>query len=187
MDEVTARRRSRARFTATAIGVVVVGAAGYVGFVAFVGSDRNVAAGMMVLAAGTGFAAFFSPCSFPLLLTFLTRRSADSPGAALLSALRVAAGAALLLAAVASVIAVWGTAVGGVVEFDSTTGRLFRLGVGLLLVLFGLRQARLLGMRMRWLEAVASPSARVFDPTRVSRRAGSDLVYGFGYLLAGFG
>lgn len=187
MDKVTARRRSRLRFAATALGLMVVGVAGYLGFVAFVGSDRTVAAGVMVLAAGTGFAAFFSPCSFPLLLTFLTRRSADSPGAALVSALRVAAGAALLLAAVAAVIAAGGTAVGSVIEFDSTPGRWFRLGVGLILIGFGLRQARLCGVRMPWLDRVAGASARVFDPTRVTSPARRDLVYGFGYLLAGFG
>ena len=119
MDDETSRRRSRARFLSTAIGLLVVGVAGYVGFVALARSDRNVSAGVMALAAGTGFAAFFSPCSFPLLLTFLTRRSADSRGAALLSALRVAAGAALLLAAMASLIAVGGVAVGRIVQFDS--------------------------------------------------------------------
>ncbi|MFQ5967928.1 MAG: hypothetical protein ACE5MI_10005 [Acidimicrobiia bacterium] len=187
MDEVTARRRARVRFGATALGLVFVGVAGYLGFVAFVGSGRQVAAGVMVLAAVTGFAAFFSPCSFPLLLTFLGRRSTESPGAALASALRVAAGAALLLGAVAAVIALGGSALGGVVEFDSTVGRLFRLGVGLLLVLFGLRQARLWDVRMRWLDRIAGLSARVFDPGRATNPVRSDVVYGLGYLLAGFG
>lgn len=115
MDETTARRRAGVRFAATALGLVVVGVAGYLGFVAFVGSDRTVAAGVMALAAGTGFAAFFSPCSFPLLLTFLARRSEDSGGNALLSATRVAVGAALLLASVAAAIALGGSALAGVV------------------------------------------------------------------------
>lgn len=75
MDDIALRLRSRFRFAATALGVLVVGGAGYVGFVAFVESDREVGAGVMILAAATGFAAFFSPCSFPLLLTFLARRS----------------------------------------------------------------------------------------------------------------
>ncbi len=175
------------RLAVTALGLVMVGVAGYLGFAAFVGSDRTVAAGVMVLAAGTGFAAFFSPCSFPLMLTFLARRTAESPGAALLSALRLAAGAASLLAAVAAVIAAGNTAVGGVVEFESTPGRLFRAGVGLMLIGFGFRQARLWGVRMRWLDRIASASARVFDPARITAQAGSDVVYGFGYLLAGFG
>jgi cytochrome c biogenesis protein CcdA len=187
MDESVSRRRFLARFSAVAVGLVVVGVAGYVGFVAFVGSDPGVAAGVMVLAAGTGFAAFFSPCSFPLLLTFLARRSADSPRVALASALRVAGGAALLLAILAASIAFGGFAIGGIVEFDSSTGRMFRLFVGLLLVIFGLRQARLLGLRMKWLDRVAGSSARILDPGRVSHPARSDLAYGFGYLLAGFG
>ena len=71
MDAQRARRRAQVRYSAMALGVLVAGLAGYVGFVAFVAADRAVAAGTMFLAAATGFAAFFSPCSFPLLLTFL--------------------------------------------------------------------------------------------------------------------
>lgn len=187
MDETLARRRAQVRFATTAVGLIVVGVAGYAGFVAFVGSDQSLTAGVMVLAAGTGFAAFFSPCSFPLLLTFLTRRSGDSPRTALLSALRVAFGAALLLAVLATAIALGGAAIGRVVVFDSTAGRLFRVGIGLLLVLFGLRQARIWGLRMRWLDRVASASARRLDPDRASHPGRRDVLYGFGYLLAGFG
>lgn len=130
----------------------------------------DLAAGVLVLAVATGFAAFFSPCSFPLLLTFLTRRSAESPTSAYLSALRVAAGAALLLAVSAVIIAVGGTAVGGVVEFDSTAGRLFRLGGASVLVLFGLRQARLWGGQ----DAVAGSSGGTFSPPV---RSGSCIAY----------
>lgn len=187
MDELTQQRRAQARFATTGLGVIVVGVAGYLGFVAFVGSDSRIAAGVLVLAAGTGFAAFFSPCSFPLLLTFLTRRSTESTAAALVSALRVAGGALLLLATVAAVIALGGSALAGVVGFDSTTGRGFRLLVGLVLVVLGLRQSRLMAVRMRWLDRVAGVSARRFDPGRVVTPVFRDVVYGFGYLLAGFG
>ena len=187
MDDVTVRRRSRARFTAIAVGLIVVGVAGYVGFAAFVGSDRGVATGVMVLAAGTGFAAFFSPCSFPLLLTFLSRRSADSPGAALVSALRVAGGAALLLSIVALAMISGAAALGAVVEFDSTTGRVFRAGVGLVLIALGMRQTGRWRTAMGWLDRIAGSAARTFDPQRTSGLARRDVVYGFGYLLAGFG
>ena len=127
MDELTGRRRARVRFATTVLGIVVVGVAGYSGFVAFVESGRGVGAGVLALAAAAGFAAFFSPCSFPLLLTFLTRRSTESRGAALGSALRVGAGAAALLAVVAVVITLGGSAFATVVEFDSTPGRIFRI------------------------------------------------------------
>ena len=187
MDSRLARRRSLVRLTAIAIGLVVAGAAGYIGFLAFVGSERDVGAGVMVLGAATGFAAFFSPCSFPLLLTFLTRRSAASRGAAFLSAVRVAAGATLLLAIVAGVTAAGGSAFATAVEFESSPGRVFRLGVGALLVLFGLSQAGLFGVRMRWLDRVAGLTGRVVDPSKARGAASKDLMYGFGYLLAGFG
>lgn len=187
MDDTEIRRRALARFAATALGVVVAGVAGYVGFVAFVVSDREAAAGVLVLAAGTGFAAFFSPCSFPLLLTFLTRRSEESKGTATLSSLRVAGGAAILLAIITSVVAAGGSGLARVIEFDSATGRLFRFAVGLMLVVFGLRQANVMRLRMRWLDTVARASSRLLDPTNVQSRTGRDLVYGFGYLLAGFG
>lgn len=187
MDEVALRRRTLARFVAAALGVVVVGVAGYVGYVAFVGSGREAAAGALVLAAGTGFAAFFSPCSFPLLLTFLTRRSAESKQMAILSSLRVAGGAAILLAIVAVVIALGGSALAQVVGFDSAPGRVFRFAIGLVLIVFGLRQANVLRLRMQWLDRIADGSGRLFDPTKVTTQAGRDLTYGFGYLLAGFG
>jgi hypothetical protein len=91
------------------------------------------------------------------------------------------------MAVLAASIVFGGFAIGGIVEFDSTTGRMFRLFVGLLLVIFGLRQARLLPLRMRWLDRVAGFSARVLDPGRVSHPVRRDVAYGFGYLLAGFG
>lgn len=187
MDDVALHRRSLFRFAAVVVGLVLVGAAGYLGFVALAESDREVGAGVMVLAAATGFAAFFSPCSFPLLLTFLARQSEDSRGTALLSALRVGAGAAALLGLLAVVLAGGGSALGNVIGFDTPAGRVFRLTVGLVLVLFGLRQARLLRLHMRWLDGVAASAARRFDPSGVSRLARRDVVYGFGYLLAGFG
>lgn len=187
MDEVTRRRRGLTRFVATAVGVVVVGLAGYFGFVAFVGSEREAAAGALVLAAGTGFAAFFSPCSFPLLLTFLTRRSEESRWTALMSSFRVAGGAMILLGIVAAIVAAGGSALARLAEFDSTAGRAFRSAVGLLLIVFGLRQANVLRLRMRWLDRVAGASGRMLDPTKLRRDPGRDVLYGFGYLLAGFG
>lgn len=185
MDEQT--RRAWARFVAIAVGVVVVGLAGYAGFVIFAESEPAVGLGLMLLAAATGFAAFFSPCSFPLMLTFLGRKASGSRRAALLSALRVGAGAAALLGLLGVVMASGGTAFASIVEFDSASGRAFRLAVGMALIVFGARQAHLFGFRMRWLDGVAGVAGRVLDPSRVADPARSDVVYGFGYLLAGFG
>lgn len=181
------RRRARIRFSAVALGVLVAGLAGYVGFVAFVDSDRSISAGTMFLAATTGFVAFFSPCSFPLLLTFLSRRAAESRRALAASALAVGMGAAALLALIGVLIGFGGETIGRVVAFDSVPGRMFRLGVGLLLVVLGLHQTQWLPFRMGWLNRVAGTAGRLFDPSRFSSRGVGDVVYGFGYLLAGFG
>ncbi len=186
-DDSALRRRARARFSVLAVGMVVVGLAGYAGFVVFTGSERGAGTSSVLLAAATGFAAFFSPCSFPLMLTFLSRRAAGSPRAALASAAMMAAGAVSLLGLVAVLIGAGAGAIGGVLSFDSGPGRVFRVAVGAMLVVLGLRQARLVRLRMRWLDRVASTSARLLDPSRVSGGRRRDFVYGFGYLLAGFG
>lgn len=187
MDETALRARSRFRFGTIVVGMVIVGVAGYLGFVTFVGSDREIGAGVMVLAAATGFAAFFSPCSFPLLLTFLARRSTETKGASILSTFRIGAGAVAFFGLMAVVFALGGGALGNVIGFDTAAGRIFRLTIGVLLVGFGLRQARLVRLEMRWLDRVAVTTGRALDPSGHSNRTRSDFVYGFGYLLAGFG
>lgn len=181
------RRRGRIRFLIVVAGVLVVGVSGYLGFLAFVGSGPELAAGVLALAAGTGFAAFFSPCSFPLLLTFLVKRSESSRVEALMSALRVGGGAGALLAIVAVVTAVGGSALARVVEFDSLTGRVFRLAIGITLLAFGLRQSGVLRLQMTWPDRVASTASRLVDSSRSRGKGIGDVVYGFGYLLVGFG
>jgi cytochrome c biogenesis protein CcdA len=187
MNEAMLRRRARVRFGAVAVGLLVAGLAGYVGFVAVADGDRSSSSAIMALAAAAGFAAFFSPCSFPLLLTFLTRRADESIGAAAVTAIRVGLGAATLLAAIAAVTAVAGDAAATALGFDRPAGRVFRVAIGSGLIIFGLRQARLIRMRMRWLDRVAGRAAAIFDTSQSSGRSRSDFVYGFGYLLAGFG
>jgi len=187
LNEMSIRARSRARFVAVAAGLLVVGVAGYVGFVAFARAERSSGTALLLLAAATGFAAFFSPCSFPLLLTFLARRADESVMTTAVTALRVGAGAASLLVVLAGVVAVSGDALTSVIAFDQPVGRALRFVVGMLLVGFGLRQARLLRLRMRWLDWVAGRAASAFDPSQRSSRAAGDFAYGFGYLIAGFG
>ena len=104
-----------------------------------------------------------------------------------MSALRVGAGAVALLAVVAVVITLGGSAFATVVEFDSTPGRIFRIFIGAVLIVFGLRQSQLFEFRMRWLNPVATSAGRMFVSSRVPNQARGDVVYGFGYLLAGFG
>lgn len=187
MDETLLRRRRRARFAAVAIGVALVGTAGYLGFVRVATSDAPASSGVYILGALTGFAAFFAPCSFPLLLTFLSRRANESKASALTTALRVGFGATIMLSLFGLIILAGGSAVGRIVQFDQGSGRIFRLTVGLILILLGLQQSRLINIRMGWLNTVATTAGKMFDPSRVKKRSLSDFAYGFGFLLAGFG
>ena len=187
MDDALLQKRARARFVVIALLVVVAGLAGYWGFVGFVGSGGPNTSTTFVLAAATGFAAFFSPCSFPLMLTFLARRTEESTRRALASALRVGLGAVTLLLSVGVAMALAGTAVGSVVTFDSAPGRVFRATVGVVLIALGLKQAGVVNWRMTWFDSVAAATAGWTDQSRSSNRFRKDFMYGFGYLLAGFG
>lgn len=170
-----------------AVGVFLVGVAGYMGFVAFVQSDGPGGSSVLMLGALTGFAAFFSPCSFPLLLLFLARRADESTGSVLASSLRVGLGASLMLALVGLSFVVIGSSIGGLLIFDQPSGRVFRMILGGVLIVFGLKQSRLVKLPLGWMDSVASAAGQRFDPSRASTRVGGDILYGFGYLLAGFG
>ena len=79
-----------------------------------------------------------------------------------------------------------GDAVAKVIAFDQPAGRAFRALVGVVLVAFGLHQAHLLRVRFKAFDRVASVTTAALEP-RSKRRWVSDVTYGFGYLLAGFG
>lgn len=190
MDPLVSARRTRLRWVVVSVGAVAVGFGGYFGFVAFIetGTVAGLGAGIMGLAVATGFAAFFSPCSFPLLLTFLVRhRESRSWRGILRSSLTVGLGAVAFFVLLAAVLAAVGEGVGGSIGFDTTTGRVSRASLGALLVLLGLRQANVIKVRFRAFDAVAMGAARVLDSSKAARPASKDFIYGFGYVLAGFG
>lgn len=184
---------ARSRYLLLALLVVVVAVGGYVGYVLYPRFDLPAAQGMglLGLAAAAGIAAFFSPCSFPLLLTLLTGRTitgdpANPPrpvrfGAAL------ALGAAVFMTAVGVVIAAGGQALFANVTFTSTSGIIIRTIAGLVLVVFGLSQAEVLNLSMHRISRSVQP--RFGGGTGPGRQSPTRrmAVFGFGYVLAGFG
>lgn len=172
---------------------VVIALAGYAGYVLYPRFDLPPVEGLglLGLAAASGVASFFSPCSFPLLVTLLAGRSANnqaggSPGPTVFGA-SLALGAALFIAVVGVVIAIGGEALFGGVTFASTPGRIIRLITGTVLVVLGLSQAGILGFSMYGISRLLQPRAG----NRIGRQPEAAwprfTIFGFGYVLAGFG
>jgi len=187
------KSRFRARMGLLIFATLVVALAGYIGFRVFKQFDVGAAtgAGLVVVAATVGIAAFFSPCSFPLLLTTLTRQASASPDHRGRSAFRFAAGASI--GAVSFVIgfglllSVGGGVIASQFGFDSPQGRVLRVVVGITLIVMGLVQLGKIRVPFDNLTRLAQPIDRaragISDETRFS----SHVLYGFGYLVAGFG
>lgn len=184
-----------ARYVLLVVGVAAVALAGYLGYVVYPRFDRLALEGAAVLglAAAAGVAAFFSPCSFPLLLTLLGRRPAVRAGgegvagspARFGGALAVGAGAFLLLAGL--VIAVGGGALFEQVTFASRAGIAIRTVVGLLLVGLGLVQVGAVPSPFHVVEHASRPLLRRQAKLRREHPVAGFAVFGFGYVLAGFG
>lgn len=177
-----------------ALALLLVGAAGYAGYELYPRFDLPSAQGatLLLLAAGAGIASFFSPCAFGLLVTLLARRTEDGesrPGLARL--LRFAAGmslgASLFVLAVGGVIALGGSGLVAGVTFTSPAGRALRLAVGALLLLLGLVQLELLPNPLHRVEEWVKPLQRLSARQRRQRPFWGYVLFGFGYLLAGFG
>ncbi len=183
MDDLTQRRRGRIRFLIVAGGVLLAGLAGFIASRSVPGGDA--AGGAMVLAAATGFGAFFSPCSFPLLLTILARPPSGSGSAARVA--RIAAGVTVTFGAITVIFVAGGLAAGNIVGSESSAGRAFRIAVGTFLVLLGLRQAGRLLAGGSWLDRIAGAAGSRLDMMRHRSLGSRDFLYGAAYLLIGFG
>ncbi len=194
------RSAGSTRYGILVLTVVAVAIAGFLGFVLYprFGLPLVDMAGLLLLAVGAGVASFFSPCSFPLLATLLahetgigTRREPGSGadlGKALLFASALSLGAAAFVLITGIVIALGGAALFRQVTFMSTAGRVIRLVVGLLLVFLGLIQTEILRFSFHRIsnDATRPLLTYVAGLRRRSPTAGF-AVFGFIYLLAGFG
>lgn len=189
--EAVLRSRGRTRWGLLIAGTLLIGLAGYVGFRFYPTVGSGTGLGLLVLAAATGFAAFFSPCSFPLLLTVVTRQTAETESGRLRSGLRFATGASLgaaaFLLSFGLALSLGGGSIADHITFTSTSGRILRVSVGAGLIVMGLVQLGRVRLSFSRLASLAAPIER--------RRSGSvdrdgflnHVLYGFGYLVAGFG
>jgi cytochrome c biogenesis protein CcdA len=191
----TAQHDPRFWYLLLAAIVGVLALAGYTGYVLYPRFDLPAVTGigLLVLAAGAGIASFFSPCSFPLLVSLLARESGAGAGTTrnrltrpLRFATALALGATLFLLLTGIAIALGAAALFADVTFTSTAGRLIRLMVGALLIVLGLIQLGLLPVSLS-AHAVASPLMQRQARLRREQPTLGYGLFGFGYLLAGFG
>jgi len=177
------------------IGVVVVALTGFRVFVAFRQAPfpSTFGIGMLALAAAAGFASLFSPCSFPLLLTLLSREGVDT-AAGTLSARRLirfalvfSIGSLTFLLLTGAVMALGAAPIMARITFTSPAGRLLRLFTGVVLIGIGWRQFQGRSFNAGWLNSLLQPLWRAEARLRHRRSTLRIGLYGFGYILAGFG
>jgi cytochrome c-type biogenesis protein len=149
--------------------------------------------GLYVLAVAAGIGAFFSPCSFPLLATLLARSIESDDGektdwsGAFQYGLALAAGASIFLLLTGAGIAFGGGALFNQVTFASTPGRILRIVVGSFLVFLGLVQIGALSFPFDRIASLAYPIEAAQARLRRERPLLGFSLFGFGYILAGFG
>lgn len=186
--------RKGSRFLLAVSAVLLLALAGYLGYVLYPRFDLPAVSGsgLLLLAAAAGLASFFSPCSFPLLATLLARQVRDAEqGQAWARLLRfgaaLALGATLFLLLVGAAIALGAASLFAQVTFTSTAGRIIRAGLGSLLVVLGVLQWRGIspgsGVIFRLFRPLAERQAR----WRRERPTLAFGLFGFGYILGGFG
>jgi cytochrome c biogenesis protein CcdA len=180
-----------------ALATDAVAVVGYLGYVFYPRFDLPAGTGatLLVLAAGAGIASFFSPCSFPLLLSMLARPIAAEAEAqrgrpfrkAAVFAAGLSVGASAFLILVGLAIAAGASTYFDDVTFTSTAGIAIRIVVGGLLIALGLIQLDLLPLSFRRFEPAMHGYLHRQAQVRRRRPLVGFTLFGFGYLLAGFG
>lgn len=179
-----------------AVLVAVIGT-GYFGFRTFVTIDPS-ALNLYGLAVVAGIASFFSPCAFPLLPSYLAfyyeasqKRAGSKPdaGGALPLGLAAALGVVTFAIGLGLLMAALGAGVGESLSISngepSQFVRLFRGGIGGILLVLGIGQLAGWNLKPRFVDAFADRTRP--EPDGVGRPVRNLYLYGLGYNAAGMG
>lgn len=192
-SNVTATSRENTRRVLLIGATMLVAGVGYIGFLTFKSFDvsATTGAGIAVVASTVGIAAFFSPCSFPLLLTSLTRQIDAEPQRHGRTAFRFALGSSIgavaFVALFGLVMSIGGAAFAQQFTFASNQGRLLRAVVATVLIVMGLIQIGRVRNPFGGLTRLVEPIDRARRDVGDDSSLRSHVLYGFGYLVAGFG
>lgn len=179
------------RYLLLAVATAAVSVVGYAGYVLYPRFDLPAATGasLLLLSAAAGIASFFSPCSFPLAVTMLAREAkpGETSGRLVRSTAWLVLGALAFLILAGALLAAGAGAFFKQVTFTSTAGITIRAVVGFLLIVLGLIQLNVLPVSFYAIEEAARPLLARQARLRRERPALAFGLFGFGYLLAGFG
>lgn len=146
---------------------------------------------LFILSIAAGFASFFSPCSFSLMIALIGRfgkfNGQTSVRASLRTAITIAIGASLFFIISGVILVMGGEALFRSVTFDSLVGRIIRLITGSILIIFGLMQLSKLSNPLTSLTHIASLLMRFQARHRNDNPILGLIVFGFAYPMAGFG
>ncbi len=172
---------------------VVIALLGYVTYALYPRFSLTETTGisLFILSIAAGFASYFSPCSFSLMVALIGRfsKSADqvSIRASLRTAITIAIGTSLFFIISGVILVMGGEALFSSVTFDSLAGRLIRLITGLMLIVFGLIQLGKISNPLIIVTRIASPLMRFQARHRNEKPILGMIVFGFAYPMAGFG
>jgi len=170
--------------------VLLLALLGYTGFILYQQMIRSsaVGSGLVLLAIVAGIASLFSPCSFPLLVTLLAREARKISRRHMLhTAVAFTLGVILFLSLLGAALALGAGSFISQFTFTSDNGRLLRASVGLLLIGLGFWQIRGQSLNWIWLTRLLQPLWRKQSHWQRHKTTVGYGLYGFGYILAGFG
>ncbi len=146
---------------------------------------------LFILSIAAGFASYFSPCSFSLMIALIGRFSKSnnqiSVHASLRTAITIAIGSSVFFLISGVILVMGGDVLFRSVTFDSLVGRLIRLITGTILIIFGLMQLGKLSNPLTTVTRIASPLMRFQARQRNEKPILGMIVFGFAYPMAGFG
>lgn len=193
-ESPTRRPGRRIRSILLTSTVALTAVAGYGGFrlAAQIDLGAETGAGLVVLAVITGFAVFFSPCSFPLLVAILARpvgasHSTQRRRTSLTPALAMGTGAALFLLIVGAVVGLVGEGIAQAVGFSTVPGRVLRATVAAIVLTAGLVQLGVIQVPLWRVTRLAAPLETQRAAISDRHQHAAHVLYGFGFVLAGFG
>ena len=172
---------------------ILIALLGYGTYVLYPRFSLTEASGLslFVLSIAAGFASFFSPCSFSLMIALIGRFSKSngqtSVHTCLRTAMTIAIGASLFFIITGLILVMGGDAIFNSITFDSLVGRMIRLITGSILITFGLMQLGKFPNPLTAVTRIASPLMRFQARRRRENPNLGMIIFGFAYPMAGFG